>query len=47
MLHTIPDLTVVKETYDLTVFGNLPAGKYKLVKNDLEAEFEITTGTEE
>ncbi len=47
VLHTIPDLTVVKETYDLTVFGNLPAGKYKLVKNDLEAEFEITTGTEE
>lgn len=47
VLHTIPDLTVVKETYDLTVFGNLPAGKYKLVKNDLEAEFEITAGTEE
>ena len=47
VLHTIPDLTVAEETYDLTVFGELPSGKYKLVKNDLEAEFEITTGTEE
>lgn len=47
VLHTIPDLTVVKETYDMTVFGNLPVGKYKLVKNDLEAEFEVTAGTEE
>ena len=40
--HIIPDLTVNTETYDLTPFGTLSPGKYKLVKNDLEAEFELT-----
>ena len=40
--HIIPDLTVNTETYDLTPFGTLSPGKYKLVKDDLEAEFELT-----
>lgn len=30
------------EIYDLTVFGELETGEYKLVKNDLEAEFTLT-----
>lgn len=40
--HSGPDLMVNTETYDLTPFGTLSTGKYKLVKNDLEAEFELT-----
>lgn len=30
------------KAYDLTPFGTLSPGKYKLVKDDLEAEFELT-----
>lgn len=37
----LKDTENTTEIYDLTVFGNLEAGEYKLVKNDLEAEFEL------
>ena len=29
------------EIYDLTVFGKLEPGEYKLVKNELETEFTL------
>lgn len=37
----LKDTENTTEIYDLTVFGELEAGEYKLVKNDLEAEFEL------
>lgn len=37
----VKDTETATEVYDLTVFGELEAGSYKLVKNDLEAEFTL------
>ena len=37
--HEIADLEDVTLTYDLTVFGNLGPGTYRLTKIDLSAEF--------
>lgn len=39
--YEIEDLTTDTITCDLTFFGELPAGKYKLIKSELEAEFEL------
>ena len=40
-VHTIEDLQVDTVTYNLTVFGDLEPGKYRLEKTDLYAEFTI------
>lgn len=37
----VKDTEKATEEYDLTVFGDLEAGSYKLVKNELEAEFTL------
>ncbi len=37
----LKDTESTTEIYDLTVFGELEAGEYKLVKNELEAEFTL------
>lgn len=39
--YEIEDLTTDTITCNLTFFGELPAGKYKLIKSELEAEFEL------
>lgn len=39
--HEIVDLTKATVTCDLTFFGELPEGRYKLIKSELEAEFEL------
>lgn len=42
----VKDTETATESYDLTVFGNLTAGTYKLVKNDLETEFTLVEASE-
>lgn len=42
----VKDLETAYEVYDLTVFGELEAGTYKLVKNELEAEFTLMEAEE-
>lgn len=39
--HEIEDLTADTVTCDLTFFGELTAGRYKLIKSEMEAEFEL------
>lgn len=39
--HEIEDLTKDTVTCDLTFFGELPEGRYKLIKSEMEAEFEL------
>lgn len=39
--HEIEDLTTDTVTCDLTFFGELPAGRYKLIKSEMEAVFEL------
>lgn len=40
-VHTIEDLQVDTVTYDLSVFGDLQPGTYRLVKTDMYAIFEV------
>lgn len=39
--HEIEDLKEIQLVYDLSVFGDLPKGHYRLMKTDLSAEFDI------
>lgn len=39
--HEIKDMETVELQYDLSVFGSLKAGRYRLIKNDMMAEFEL------
>lgn len=40
-VHEIEDLKEVVLVYDLSVFGDLPKGHYRLTKTDLSAEFDV------
>ena len=37
--HLLQDTEIAVEVYDLSYYGELEPGNYKLVKTDLEAEF--------
>lgn len=39
--HEIADLTKDTVSCDLTFFGELPAGRYRLIKSEMKAEFEL------
>lgn len=41
LAYEIEDLTIHTVTCDLTFFGELPEGRYKLIKSEMEAEFEL------
>lgn len=41
LYHVLQDTEIIVEKYDLSVYGQLEPGDYKLVKDNLEAEFSL------